>query len=177
MLLELDVNEPDPWKHGLTASAWHGATVLVYVEGMDGPVGGELAYVSADAIVVVRPARNDAASGEVTWIPRGRVVAVTAPYRRADLAAERRHRVEADAELLERVKRSALAHLEDVRTFGQRTVRGPIPGTVADELDGDVPLTDIETALAILRDRGGLSPVVVSNPAPPDSGVQPENDR
>jgi hypothetical protein len=162
-MLELDFDEELPWLHGLKGLAWRGATVLVHVDGLDVPVGGELSHADDEAIVIVTPDHDDPERGLATWVPRDRVISVAARFRQADLQAERQRRVAGDTDLLDQVREIALHHLDDVRYFDRKTVRAPIPATVAAELDQDVPIEDIIVALEILVERGDLPPAQISD--------------
>jgi hypothetical protein len=156
-MLEIDVNDEVPWKYGLRWVALNNAMIVVRVEGLDAaPVAGELVHATDDDLVITTPADGEPERGDAIWIPRARVITVTVPYRYADLQAERRQRLEADADLLERVRLAALGHLDQIRHIGSLTVRGPIPGTLARELGGEVSDTDVELALEILTARGDL---------------------
>jgi hypothetical protein len=169
-MLEVDHDEDPPWKYGLLTLAVRGATVLVHVEGLEVPIGGELSHVSDEAVVIVTTDRDDPSRGQATWVPRERVISVSARFRQADLQAERRQRVANDTELLARVREIALHHLDDIRHFDRTTVRAPIPGTVADELDQDVPLEDVAVALEILVERGDLPAPQVDGPPRTENG-------
>lgn len=88
--LEVDIDEPFPWQHGLTGLTKMGAAASVVVEGLQTPVDGILVNTSEDGGLLLEQQQPGTESGTIIWVPLDRIVSVSVPYQRRDVAAERR---------------------------------------------------------------------------------------
>ena len=154
-LLDVDINEPAPWQYGLAGLTDLGATASVVVEGLEVPVEGVLAEVAKDRGLLIEQRQAGTETGTVVWVPVERLVSVSVPYQRRDVAAEQRARIEADTAFLARVRELAVAHAGRTRQIGTRTVTGLMPKDVVSEFEG-YSIQDIQTALLILAERGEM---------------------
>ena len=154
-VLEVDIDEPAPWKYGLAGLAATGATASVVVEGLETPVEGVLVEIAEDRGLLIERHEPGTESGTAIWVPLARVVSVSVPYRRRDVAAEHRARIEADTDLLSQIRELAVAHAGRTRQIGSRTFRGLMPQDVVEEVQG-YSSQDIAVALSILAEHGEL---------------------
>ena len=154
-VLDVNIDEPAPWQSGLAGLAAMGATASVVVEGLDSPVEGVLVEIAEDRGLLLEQHEAGTERGTVMWVPLARVVSVSAPSRRRDVAAEHRARIEADTVFLSQIRELAVAHAGRTRQIGRRTFNGLMPQDVFDEVEG-YSTQDIAAALSILAERGEL---------------------
>ena len=154
-VLDVNIDEPAPWKYGLAGLAAMGATASVVVEGLDSPVEGVLVEIAEDRGLLIEQREAGTERGTVMWVPLARVVSVSAPYRRRDVAAEHRARIEADTAFLSQIRELAVAHAGRTRQIGRRTFKGLMAHDVVEEVQG-YSTQDVAVALSILAERGEL---------------------
>ena len=154
-VLDVNIDEPAPWKYGLAGLAAMGTTASVVVEGLDSPAEGVLVEIAEDRGLLLEQHEADTERGTIIWVPLARVVSVSAPYRRRDVAAGHRARIEADTVFLSQIRELAIVHAGRTRQIGRRTFKGLMPQDVFEEVEG-YSIQDIEVALSILAERGEL---------------------
>ena len=152
-VLDVDMDEVSPWQDGLAGLIRMGATATMVVEGLDTPVEGGLVATAKDRGLLIEQQEAGTESGTVVWVPLDRIVSVSVPYRRRDVAAEQRTRIAADAVLLSRIRELALAHAGRTRQIGRKTFQGLTIHDVLEEVEG-YSTQDIALALSILTERG-----------------------
>lgn len=154
-VVEVDAAEPAPWKYGLAGLATMRATASVVVEGLDTPVEGTLVEIAEDRGLLIEQPEHGTERGTVVWVPVDRIVTVSVAYRRRDVAAEQRVRIEADTVLLDQIRDLAVVHAGRTQQIGRQTFHGLTIHDVVGALEG-YSSQDIAIAMSILTERGEL---------------------
>jgi hypothetical protein len=156
--LKIDRDEEEEfWSGGLQGLARRGANVTIHVAGFDAAVSGRLVFASEEAVVVEDPdASRGPRLGHVSWVPRERAVLIQLECEHVDTAAELRARVEADTELLERVRTVCDRYARSTWQAGYTRFRGPAVRVVAGELE-DVDFQTVSAAMDVLIERGEVT--------------------